>query len=438
MRSGQPTGRGGGAHEPTCYGARVPGGKASATATPIPTVLRRAAVVGGLGSLLVHLSFVVSLVWIAIPSVDFELTFPLDVELGLTEATEVAMGTPAPAVDPPPASPGGGEGEGAGPDAGVPIDAGRRARRDAGAPDAGVLDAAPADGGDGGIGGETEVPGPPVAFLPAGAQIALRIDLDLVRASELRPDVEALLTTLPDWEALLAGSGVDPVRDFSRVLVATPNFDRRRIVVAGQMTDDAPDAHEVVERMAREHGDGASIEWRRERGVEVATWYAADGFPREVAILRNRYFVVARPEDVPRVLAIAARRRRGAEDPADALLSLGEGEALSLEVDGIRRLVPEGTPVLCPVATRGRVALRPSETGIDVALTVHFDDADEAERADRCYLRLVGFGSATFPPLAPILDRVATTREGAAVTATSAATLEELRTIFATFAPPAP
>ncbi|MCZ7686408.1 MAG: hypothetical protein M5U28_49670 [Sandaracinaceae bacterium] len=83
-------------------------------------------------------------------------------------------------------------------DAGPP-DAGRRRReRDAGPPQL-------ADGEEG------EAPatkaracrqsgeGRGVAFLPAGSQIALRLDVARVRASPLAGDVREVLRAMPDW-----------------------------------------------------------------------------------------------------------------------------------------------------------------------------------------------------------------------------------------------
>lgn len=429
-------------------------------ATSIESVLRRGAIAGAVGSVLIHLSAVLSILAVAIPDVGFELTFPVEVELGLTDATEVAA---AAAAAPPesteasgatdPASSASGPrtdagvafdaatSDGGAPDAGV--DAGRRRRRDAG------VDAPPpllASEDGTGAGGPDGTGTSPVAFLPAGAQVALRVDLDRVRASEVRPEVEALLAALPDWEALLSGSGVEPVRDFSRVLVATPNFDRRRIVVAGRLVDGARPPREVAREMAAAHGE--RLEWGETSGVPTARWVTPDGAPRRVALIGPRHFVVASDEDLEAVLAIATARTaaapdvapEGAEPPeppvdaADALLSMVEGEALSLEIEGARRFVGRSP---CPIPLRGRLALAETvtdadsaPTGVRLELVAHFDDEGEAARADRCYLRYVGLGRALFPPLTPLLSRLETSTEDAALTLTSSMTFAEVRTLL--------
>lgn len=428
-------------------------------ATSIESVLRRGAIAGAVGSLLIHLSAVVSMLAVAIPDVGFELTFPVEVELGLTDATEVAAAAAAAppestaasgSTDPASSASGprtdagvdfdSGASDGGAPDAGV--DAGRRRRRDAG------LDAPPplvaTDDGTG-TGGPDATGTSPVAFLPAGAQVALRVDLDSVRASELRPEVEALLAALPDWEALLSGSGVEPVRDFSRVLVATPNFDRARIVVAGRLVDGARAPREVAATMASAHGE--RLEWSETSGVPSARWVSPDGAPRRVALIGPRHFVVASDEDLERVLAIATARTTappevpaGDEPPearieaADALLSMVEGEALTLEIEGARRFVGRSP---CPIPLRGRLALVEAAAGADeppsrvrLEIIAHFDDADEATRADRCYLRYVGLGRALFPPLTPLLSRLETVTEDAALTITSSMTFAEMRVLL--------
>ena len=313
----------------------------------------------------------------------FEFSIPVEVELGLTDAQEVEA---APVSDSPAEESSATEGQGAtstgaGLDGGVPSDAGgdggrpdagRRRRRDAGA-DVGPLVATGA-GGDGGS---------PVAFLPAGAQIALRIDMDRIRASPLRRQVEELLAAIPDWEAVLGGSGIEPVRDLSRVLIATPNFQRANIVVAGRLTDDAPAPREVAERVAA--ASGHTLEWTDQDGIESAPFYSPDGADRRVALLDAHHVVLSRPEDLSRVLAIASARTTETEtNPADALLSMNEGEAVSVEVEGLAAFVRRSP---CEIARRARVAMLQREDADGVALDglAWFDTAEHASSARQCF-----------------------------------------------------
>ena len=155
---------------------------------------------------------------------DFELTLPIEVEFGLTGEMEMA------AADMPPKATGtpdprwsgalGEDGDDHTPDAGVPMDT------DAGT-DAGTDADADAD--------EVEAVAPSTlagpSRIPPGAQLALRVDMKRVRASPLAPDVTRFLQGVPDWQLLLAGSGIDPVADLDRLLVATPNLQRSKLPV---------------------------------------------------------------------------------------------------------------------------------------------------------------------------------------------------------------
>lgn len=341
----------------------------------------------GLASLLsgvVHALLVLFVLTLQAPfDTGFEFSIPVEVELGLTDVQEVEA-APVSEITPPPEDPSAAEGQGASPlgvglDGGVPSDAGvgdggrpdagRRRRRDAGV-DAGPLVAA--SGGDGGS---------PVAFLPAGAQIALRIDMDRIRASPLRSEVEQLLAAIPDWDAVLGGSGIEPVRDLSRVLIATPNFQRQNIVVAGRLTDEAPAPREVAERVAE--ASGHTLAWSEHEGIETAPFYSPDGADRSVAILDAHHVVLSRPEDLERVLAIAAARTTDAEtSPADALLSMNEGEALSVEVEGLAAFVRRSP---CEIARRARVAMVQTETGVALEGVAYFDTVEHASSARQCF-----------------------------------------------------
>ena len=322
-----------------------------------------------IASALVHAALVFFILALGTPiDSGFEFSVPIDVQLGLTDVTEVAE--PPPLTAPPPEEPLTSEGQGTtgvgAADAGV--DAGRRRRRDAGADVGPLVARASLDGRS------------PVAFLPAGAQIALRIDMDRIRASPLRLQVEQLLAAIPDWDAVLGGSGIEPVRDLSRVLIATPNFQRANIVVAGGLTAEAPAPREVAERVAS--ASGHTLEWDTTDGVESAPFFSPDGADRRVAILDERHVVLCRPDDLPRVLAIASARAEGDQSAAEALLSMGEGEALSVEVEGLAAFVRRSP---CEIARRARLAMLQAEDGVTLDGTAWFETAEQASSARQCF-----------------------------------------------------
>lgn len=346
------------------------------------------------------------------PTFDFDLELPDTIELGLTDEMEAAEARASEPPEPSSAQAEGATGSsgGGGLDGGVPLeagvldggpsdagpsdagpedagpeDAGRRRRRDAGV-DAGALVAENGEG-SGGVGGEG------TSRIPAGAQIALRLDLTIVRASPLARDVHALLTSIPDWQLILDGSGLQPLEDLDRVMLASPNLQRSQIVMAGQHAhagegeDGTAYVRGVVERFGAARG--VPTPWREELGVAVAPWPNADETERVLALLGPRHFVLCRPDDLERVLAIAqAREAEAAEnDPAaerirgaEALLAMEEGEALSLEVEGARRFLRRGDPTLFPARFRASMT-RDGETHVRLRVNARFEDVDEAERA---------------------------------------------------------
>lgn len=375
--------------------------------------LRRAEIFGALASLVMHGALLGYLAWrTSAPDLGFEFELPMEIELGMSEAvTTTAGSTPAPAE--PPSEPSAGrEGPGGALDAGVPLadagppDAGRRRRRDAGPPAIAQGDDEGEGTGDEGEGQGAEGERRGVAFLPAGAQIALRLDVARVRASPLANDVRQVLGAMPDWQALLEGSGIEPLDDMDRLLVASPNLDRSRLVAAGRAAGGEESIRAAAERLAA--ASGAALEWRRIRGVPVADWHDQDPTPRVVALIGPRHFVIAREEDVPRVIAVARARAQGdaadqareeqregaegeapeprvTEHPADALVSMEEGEGLSLEVEGFRnfaRARPGTRSPLDVLPVRLRVGLSQLADGnIGARITGRFDDADQAAAA---------------------------------------------------------
>jgi hypothetical protein len=179
---------------------------------------------------------------------------------------------------------------------------------------------------------------------------------------------------------VLGGSGIEPVRDLSRVLIATPDFQRSHIVVAGRLAEGGPAPREVAERM---NTSGEPLAWSEEDGIAIADWHGPDLAERRVAILDETHFVLSRPEDLHRVLAIAAARVGPEEqNAADALLSLAEGEALSLEVEGVAGFLRRSP---CVVPSRLRVAMTEREGG-EVGLdgTAQFASPEDAESAREC------------------------------------------------------
>lgn len=425
------------------------------TADPSPTLTRlardaaltqRAARLGWIASALGHAG-AIALVYfeVAPPNPGFELAIPSTLELGLTEAVAVEAAAFDPPSEPPSPAPSTESTPSSEPsmprdlDAGVARDAAasaedapRRRRRDA-ASSNDATSTAPVSA--------TEDAGAvrsPVAFLPAGGQIALRIDVDRIRTSPVRASAEALLAAIPDWQALIGESGIEPVRDLSRVLVATADLQRSSLVVAGRLSDEAPPPEVVVERMLA--ASGAMPSWDIEHEVRTTDWPTPDATARRVAILGARHFVIARAGDLERVLNLARARtsersreadRGSTVHAAEALVSLPEGAAISLEVEGARHYVRRSP---CPVPSRFSLRADERDDVAQVSLRAFFPSADESEEARACFETLRDRYAANplvaFMGMATVLGALEIETDGAALLARTRLTYPQIRRIL--------
>ncbi|MDD9945381.1 MAG: hypothetical protein OXU20_30335 [Myxococcales bacterium] len=302
-------------------------------------------------SLLVHLAAYATLSWsVTLPEPGIEFEIPEAVEIGLLDMAQPAG--PPEEPEPPPTSPAGSSqsvasGNSAG-DRAQLKDAGVADRRDAG--HAGKSDApfrstkrhrAEPDPRDA---GRPTADSPGLDWQPRsdkGALFALRLDLDRVRESELAREIGDIVRRLPDVRALLAGSGVDPMRDLARLLVASPDLSRAKALVAGQHTGDARLPRTAAQRLAAVQGKRAHFKTRN--GMEVAPWYGADGIARVLSLLGPTRFVIARRQDLPKVMAIArvwARNKAEAgAEPSAALLALPSDAVAQLDVEALELFV---------------------------------------------------------------------------------------------------
>jgi len=327
---------------------------------------------------------------------DFDLALPAEVEFGLTgEMAMAADSAPPRATGSPDPRWAGNARQPKDPelepiDAGVPLeDAGTDAGADT----------------DTGTDADSDAASFPVASpilsgpsrIPPGAQLALRVDLRRVRESPLGPDVTAFLRGVPDWQLLLDGSGIDPVADLDRLLVATPNLQRSKLVLAGRHRRGEGFARKSVKRLARSRGK--SVRWHRRFGVPTATWHNLDPTRRTIALLSTKHFSISRRQDLERVLAMAqARELRDAKKEGlvaargpDALLSMGPEEAISLEVEGVHRFVI-GSIKHVPI--RVRLAVR--ETGADeatVSVLATYESEELAKEASVYWKKVATFYS---------------------------------------------
>jgi hypothetical protein len=103
-----------------------------------------------------------------------------------------------------------------------------------------------------------------------------------------------------------------------------------------------------------------------------------------VALLGNGIFAITRPDDLPRVLAVAraAKPKPGSDAAGAALVQMGERELMNIAVENARSFVRGARAQLAPeqlVVSVSEQAQSPEQ--LDVSATARYPDADQAENA---------------------------------------------------------
>lgn len=216
-----------------------------------------------------------------------------------------------------------------------------------------------------------EVPtGPVLSYLEESHRVVLRLDMERVRESTLSSDIGSLVRSYPTWRELLRGSGLDPVRDFDRVLVVAVGAlnEGGRMLVRHHLTNER--IREAVLAMAVR--GGTRPEWRTVDGFDVVDWPADTEVPRIVVLSGEGELVVTTVEDLDAVLAVAHDHRLRRVD--DELIE----PALQLE-DGVI-----ATMVAAELSARVRARIRHPPDSIEVSL------GDDLEHPGRLIIALRG------------------------------------------------
>jgi hypothetical protein len=177
--------------------------------------------------------------------------------------------------------------------------------------------------------------GPPASYA-ADARVIVRIDMEAVRGSTLANDIGSLVRSYPTWRELLGSSGIDPVRDFDRVLVAAPAVvsDHSLILIRHHLGN----AHirDAVLQMAVAQGERP--EWRDVEGFPVVDWPAETEVPRVVVLTSENELVVTTPDDLDRAIAVArdhAARRSADDELIEPALALDDGLIATVQADEV-------------------------------------------------------------------------------------------------------
>jgi hypothetical protein len=208
----------------------------------------------------------------------------------------------------------------------------------AGTPEPGASDARGA--------AQAEADGDANGLAPLGATLALNVDLDRVRRSALVLELPAVLDLVPEWQKLLAGSGLEPLSDLDRVFVAMPDAQSASSVVAAQHHLPRARLEAAVSQLAA--ADGRPAAFRPQEGLAVAAWRNRGPSERVIALTGADQFIIARAADLARVLAVSralaeTRKKQGFSlrelDAQGGLLAMQEREAIALWIEGLGNYV---------------------------------------------------------------------------------------------------
>jgi hypothetical protein len=195
--------------------------------------------------------------------------------------------------------------------------------------------------------------------------VSLLLGMDAIRSHPAGATLGPMFATLPIWNQFFVGSGVDPVKDLDRILVAGPQFrESSKVVAVVKLKLKEPAIHDVLEGI-------------RQRAVPPGEWESAtvmtavvDKTKRVFVMQGNGVLMV-----VPDSLGDTARKLKGASFPGKK----GDAIVVFLKFPG---KALRGVPFTIPSSLRWvRLA---TTLGADGSATTEIDALDaNAEQAER-------------------------------------------------------
>jgi hypothetical protein len=241
--------------------------------------------------------------------------------------------------------------------------------------------------------GKSTKPAPPKAppppettdlspFAPDDANLVVLLRMDKLRRSPHRAGAEALLSALPDWSTLVAGSGVSPIDDFEALLIATA------------------DPHSITATfLAARHGDTPKVR-------ALVTRTLPPGDPRVFKIVRPGLTILTQPEELARDMGDPRTTWLAQLEQFDRVAQADNGPAVLVTLSDAPALIRFGgglpTPQAIALAATG-------DASPAVRVRIVFASADEATAFAREWPQIMQrYRAATaLLGLAPALDGIA-------------------------------
>jgi hypothetical protein len=228
---------------------------------------------------------------------------------------------------------------------------------------------------------------PVLSHARAGHVVRVVIDMARVRESAVGPDIASLIQSYPTWRELLGDSGIEPVRDFDRVLVLSPAVysDEAMLLIRHRLS--TGDLREAVLRMGVQRGE--AVAWRQERGFDVVDWPVDTTVPRVVVVTGVGEIVVVPRDQLSTALEVAADHAARREDDGwvEPALALDE----DVVVDAFVEDAGEVRYRYSPDAFTVRMAETRDEAGtpsLSIEVRGTFEDAEAAAEAREALERM--------------------------------------------------
>jgi hypothetical protein len=209
-------------------------------------------------------------------------------------------------------------------------------------------------------------------FAPDDANLVVLLRMDKLRRSPHRAGAEALLSALPDWNTLVAGSGVSPIDDFEALLIATADPRSVTATFLAARHADTPKTRALVERKLPDWDPrvfkvvkpGLTIltqpnELARDMGDPRTTWLAqleqfdrvaqADNGPAVLVTLSDAPALIHFGDGLPTPQAIALAATADASPALRVRVvfaNAAEAQAFARAWPGIRQRYKEATAFL--------------------------------------------------------------------------------------------
>ena len=286
------------------------------------------------------------------------------------------------------------------------------------------------------------------SLAPGDAALILLLRMDRLRKSPYEREVRQLLEVFYDHKTLLWTSGLDPIRDFEAMLIATPNPYRvTRTFLAVRHNLPSRRMRRSLARAARYKRK--RMRWRRHSGGLQGTIPSPPRHPKDprVVILKPNVVMLTDPSHIPLLALKPAAAGRAPDAGVHATPWIqrleqmegtggqgGEGPGMLLQAINLPRLIRLPPDFKTPLTFR--LTIPASEPADLNALLTFASDSDAKIFLAAIPLRIKRFKRSLvlrFMGIPDLLEQIKTTRKGKVVEASVTLTGDQVRALLGIF-----